>query len=325
MVEKRDARIRELERELHQKSAMVAEREGEIANLRRQCQNLRHVSRRTSGIAEEGEATHASPVRRQSQEQQPMATQHRPLQTRQPQGYHEQPQQRQQLQQLQQRQQQQQQQQVLQQRSASAREQGGSARPGARSGSGHGQRGGASQPAGRPFQPAARALHDNANIGDRARQPPPPLSQRDGLGKLGGGTLGSARVSMDEVAGLASQRCASLTDLDISQSVASPSVGSVGDLESDEVDERLYAYFEAHPDFQLEVTKVRRGWYRLGQPVGKKVHIKIIGKSAVLKVGGGYQALTAFLDEKRAAAASGLPSSRSRTGASGNARARGSA
>merc|ERR1719362_1894132 len=105
--------------------------------------------------------------------------------------------------------------------------------------------------------------------------------------------------------------------------MASQSVVSIGDLESDEVDERLYAYFEAHPDFQLEVTKVRRGWYRLGKPIGKKVHIKIIGKSAVLKVGGGYQALTAFLDEKRAAAASGLPPSRSQMGGgSGNARAR---
>jgi len=288
MVEKRDARIRDLERELHEKRATVMECEGELADLRRQRQQLQHSGCRTSENSKdqatqghlhkrqdheweavwqmakaqdhEGEACR---VQRRSQEQQPMA-QHRPSQLLLPQSYHGQPQ----------------------------------------------QRGGEAQPGGRPFQPAARAPLDTANIGDRRKPPQMPLGQRDGLGKLGGSTVGSVRLSVDEVATLSSQRCASLTDLDFSQSVASQSVATIGDIESEEVDERLSNYFEAHPDFQLEVTKVRRGWYRIGQPVNKKVHIKMVGKNAVLKVGGGYQALTAFLDQKRAAATSGLPSSR---------------
>merc|ERR1712217_234333 len=79
-----------------------------------------------------------------------------------------------------------------------------------------------------------------------------------------------------------------------------PSVMSGGDGDVDEVDQKLHEYFNGHPDFVLDVEKLKKGWYFFGKPIGKKVYIKLTGRdTAVLKVGGGFKALSKFLDEYR--------------------------
>jgi len=76
------------------------------------------------------------------------------------------------------------------------------------------------------------------------------------------------------------------------------------DIGRDEVDDKLRAYFDTYPDFRLEIDKLKKGWYFIGRPVSKKVYIKMNGRgSAVLKIGGGFNALEKFLDEYRLGAA----------------------
>lgn len=76
------------------------------------------------------------------------------------------------------------------------------------------------------------------------------------------------------------------------------------DRDADEVDDKLRSYFAQYPDFNLDIDKMKAGWYFFGQPIGKKVYIKMNGRgSAVLKIGGGFKALDKFLDEHRQGAA----------------------
>merc|ERR1712032_705285 len=85
-----------------------------------------------------------------------------------------------------------------------------------------------------------------------------------------------------------------MTDLD------RPPPEAASEGANDGIDAKLQAYFDQYPDFDLDVKKLRPGWYLFGQPIGKKVYIKMNGRdSAVLKIGGGFKALEKFLDEHR--------------------------
>lgn len=75
---------------------------------------------------------------------------------------------------------------------------------------------------------------------------------------------------------------------------------SIEGHDMDEVDEKIQAYFQSNPDFCVDATKVRKGWYLFGKPIGKKVFMKVIGKDrVVVRVGGGYKALDQFFDNYR--------------------------
>lgn len=76
----------------------------------------------------------------------------------------------------------------------------------------------------------------------------------------------------------------------------SPSA-SLGD---DEIDFQVKTYLKEHPDWQIEVHKIRPGWYHFGRPVGKRVFMKVSGRgTVVVRTGGGYKGLRKYLDEQR--------------------------
>jgi len=76
----------------------------------------------------------------------------------------------------------------------------------------------------------------------------------------------------------------------------SPSA-SLGD---DEIDFQVKTYLKEHPDWAIEVHKIRPGWYHFGRPVGKRVFMKVSGRgTVVVRTGGGYKGLRKYLDEFR--------------------------
>lgn len=80
-----------------------------------------------------------------------------------------------------------------------------------------------------------------------------------------------------------------------------PSTGMHGEM--DEIDQMVQKHLEERPAFDIEVEKVKKGWYMFGKPIGKKVYVRLQsttkGTNAVVRVGGGYKELGSFLDEHR--------------------------
>lgn len=65
----------------------------------------------------------------------------------------------------------------------------------------------------------------------------------------------------------------------------------------DLIDQRLEEYLASRPDFQIDIDKVKPGWYVFGDPVSKKLYLKVAGDHVVCRVGGGHKELFAYLDE----------------------------
>mmetsp|Transcript_43656 Transcript_43656/g.120815 ORF Transcript_43656/g.120815 Transcript_43656/m.120815 type:complete len:867 (+) Transcript_43656:181-2781(+) len=75
---------------------------------------------------------------------------------------------------------------------------------------------------------------------------------------------------------------------------------SVDGGDMDEIDQRIQQYFQQHPEFTLEMSKVKKGWYMCGPPISKKVFVKTTGNDKVLvRAGTGYEALDKFFDKYR--------------------------
>lgn len=124
--------------------------------------------------------------------------------------------------------------------------------------------------------------------------PPPQERARPSAGRKD--ALGSSRASSSVArATSTSARRASSAEQRRSPSVSSEWRQDAGDT----IDQRLRDYFDAHPDFAVEVEKVKPGWYIFGSPIGKKVYIRMARDTAVVKVGGGYKVLGGFFDEYR--------------------------
>jgi len=70
----------------------------------------------------------------------------------------------------------------------------------------------------------------------------------------------------------------------------------------DFVDRCIQEYFAEHPEFQIDVEKVKPGWYIFGEPICKKLYLKVSGEHVVCRVGGGHKDLFKYLDEHRVAA-----------------------
>jgi len=71
------------------------------------------------------------------------------------------------------------------------------------------------------------------------------------------------------------------------------------ELEEDDIDQAIRHYLAERPEVQVELTKVRKGWYMV-KPLGKKVFMKVAGKDKlVVRVGGGYVSFEKFIDDFR--------------------------
>lgn len=70
-------------------------------------------------------------------------------------------------------------------------------------------------------------------------------------------------------------------------------------VQKDIVDQRLQEYLTTRPDFALDIQKVKPGWYVFGEPVSKKLFLKVVGDHVVCRVGGGHKDLFKFLDDHR--------------------------
>lgn len=80
----------------------------------------------------------------------------------------------------------------------------------------------------------------------------------------------------------------------------SPVFGDNIALGDDSIDVQIQAYLKENPDWNLEVHKIRTGWYQFGWPVGKRAFMKLSGKgTVVVRTGGGYKGLRKYLDEYR--------------------------
>jgi len=78
------------------------------------------------------------------------------------------------------------------------------------------------------------------------------------------------------------------------------SAGVSVDEDADDIDIKLQQYFEEYPDFSMEVTKIKNGWYQFGKPVAKKIYMKKTGMDKVVcRINGGFKPLTKFLDDFR--------------------------
>merc|ERR1711933_296082 len=70
---------------------------------------------------------------------------------------------------------------------------------------------------------------------------------------------------------------------------------SLDGIDMDDIDQRVHQWLSDHPDFVVEVEKLRKGWYFFKEPINKKVYIKTIGRDkVVVRVGGGYKQLDEF-------------------------------
>merc|ERR1712232_555683 len=67
----------------------------------------------------------------------------------------------------------------------------------------------------------------------------------------------------------------------------------------DFIDQCIQEYFANHPEFQMDVEKVKPGWYVFGEPISKKLYLKVSAEHVVCRVGGGHKDLVRFLDEHR--------------------------
>lgn len=67
----------------------------------------------------------------------------------------------------------------------------------------------------------------------------------------------------------------------------------------DLVDMRLQEYLSSRPDFAIDIDKVKPGWYVFGEPVCKKLYLKVVGEHLVCRVGGGHKDLFKYLDDHR--------------------------
>lgn len=70
-------------------------------------------------------------------------------------------------------------------------------------------------------------------------------------------------------------------------------------LSGDQIDRTLQEWFAAHPDFQVDIDKVKPGWYMLGPPISAKHYMKMAGAQVVVRVGGGFKNLIKYLSEQR--------------------------
>lgn len=70
-------------------------------------------------------------------------------------------------------------------------------------------------------------------------------------------------------------------------------------LRGDAIDLLIKDYLDSCPDFRLAVEKIKPGWYIFGEPISKKLYLKMAGEHVVCRVGGGTKELTKYLDEFR--------------------------
>jgi hypothetical protein len=69
------------------------------------------------------------------------------------------------------------------------------------------------------------------------------------------------------------------------------------EMELDEIDILIRKYLQERPDVNIELQKLRKGWY-LAKPINKKVFLKQAGKDKlVVRVGGGHVSLAKFLED----------------------------
>lgn len=76
---------------------------------------------------------------------------------------------------------------------------------------------------------------------------------------------------------------------------ALPAAAAAGDP----VDTQVQQYFAAHPDFKVCTNRLQSGWYTFGKPIQKKVFMKMAAGQVVVRTGGIYKRLDAWLDEYR--------------------------
>jgi hypothetical protein len=74
---------------------------------------------------------------------------------------------------------------------------------------------------------------------------------------------------------------------------------SIRSFSKDPVDQCLQEYLNSRPDFAIQIEKVKPGWYVFGEPISKKLYLKVSGDHVVCRVGGGHKELFKFLDDYR--------------------------
>jgi len=67
----------------------------------------------------------------------------------------------------------------------------------------------------------------------------------------------------------------------------------------DQIDRTLQEWFAGHRDFQVDIDKVKPGWYMFGPPISAKHYMKMAGAQVVVRVGGGFKNLIKYLNEQR--------------------------
>jgi len=68
-------------------------------------------------------------------------------------------------------------------------------------------------------------------------------------------------------------------------------------LGGDAIDLCLQEFFDMNPDFDIAITKHKPGWYTFGEPIKKKVYLKIVGDNVIVRSGGGHFELHKWLSQ----------------------------
>jgi len=88
--------------------------------------------------------------------------------------------------------------------------------------------------------------------------------------------------------------------LEIEQVRTPPSPGrKMRPLRGDAIDALVQEYLDSCPDFRLVVEKIKPGWYIFGEPISKKLYLKMSGEHVVCRVGGGTKDLIEYLEDFR--------------------------
>lgn len=67
------------------------------------------------------------------------------------------------------------------------------------------------------------------------------------------------------------------------------------------IDGLILEFLNAHLDWHIGIEKVSTNNFQFGDPINKKVFIKVVGEEVVARVGGGYAEVTSWLEEQRLA------------------------
>jgi len=70
-------------------------------------------------------------------------------------------------------------------------------------------------------------------------------------------------------------------------------------LRGDMIDLCVQEYLNSRPDFRIAVEKIKPGWYIFGEPISKKLYLKMSGEHVVCRVGGGTKDLVKYLEDFR--------------------------